>query len=196
MNKVPLNTTENLRAVGNVVRHYGKQAGITTKYSGGQGIVGVRKVPESNNPGKDEEKKGIAQGHTLGNEIYINIQKNDYIGENLSDSKNLINVLEHEQDHKRKGHGFNEITDFEHAEVYLAQISTKTFKETTEAFKEGTLNSTTLFLEDAAKKNEFDTMVNLVNRFNKALEGTGFQIIYEQYSGPADASVRKDKKKK
>ena len=194
LHKVPLNTTENLRTVGNVVRHYGKQAGIKTKYSGGEGIVGVKRQPD------DSEKKTLA--YAQGNDIFATIQDDGKLNPKLSDSKNLTNVLEHEQDHKKKGHGFKPSDDYQHAEVYLAQISSKTFKETTEGFKAGILGSVASYIENAANGSDgkngypFDKMVELVNKINSALEGSGYNILFEQYAGPADVSVQKDKKRK
>jgi hypothetical protein len=165
-------------------------ANITAYYAGQVGITG--KVGISNYP-KDKNNKALA--FTEGNVIYVNARA-DGVGVTslFDDYNNLKSSLSHEKDHKDKGHGFNQISNFEHAEVYLTQIKDPFFGKTTDEFKKGITGAIASYLKSAAydeKRNgdgDFTALNSLVSKFNKQSKSTGYTFTLVQtqsgYSNP------------
>ena len=178
--QLPMNNMHNRKVLANITAYYAGQVGVN-------GTVGVSNYP------KDRNNK--ASTFTQGNEIYVNARAGGVGATPLFDDyNNLKSALRHEKDHKDKGHGFNESSNFDHAEVYLTQIKDPTFSKTTADFKKGMVGSIASYLKDAAydeMKNgngDFTALTNLVSEFNKQSKTTGytFSLVQTQsgYSNP------------
>jgi hypothetical protein len=178
--QLPMNNMHNRQTLANITAYYAGQVGIS-------GTVGVSNYP------KDRNRKALA--FTKGNKIYVNARVGGVgVTPLFDDYNNLKSALRHEKDHKDKGHGFNESSNFDHAEVYLTQIKDPTFSKTTADFKKGMAGSIASYLKDATydeMKNgvgDFTALNNLVSEFNKQSKTTGytFSIVQTQsgYSNP------------
>lgn len=180
LTEISLTSKSNRQVIANVVGYYADQVGITfkrkgEKNSGEKGIVGL----------KSARKKTSAENpaFTSGDDIYVN-KKNGTINDKLYDFNNLKSVLEHEKDHKDKGHGYDRgqssTENFEHAKVYLTQMQSETFNSTTADFKKGMAGSVAKYLKDAAYdeiklgNGDFTALDNLVGEFNKLSKSTGY----------------------
>jgi hypothetical protein len=170
--QLPMNSLHNRQILAKITTHYAGKVGIS-------GIVGV-----SNHPKLTARGDG-ALAFTKGDGIYVNA-KGGGVDPSLNDYNNLKNALSHEKDHKIKGHGYIEPTNFEHAEVYLAQIKDPTFKNTTSDFKKGMAGSISRYLKDAAYDEmrkgvgDFTSLNNLVSEFNEQKTTTGYTFSLVQ----------------
>jgi len=178
--QLPMNNMHNRQVLANITAYYAGQVGVS-------GTVGVSNYP------KDRNNKALA--FTKGNEIYVNARAGGVgVTPLFDDYNNLKSALRHEKDHKDKGQGFNESSNFDHAEVYLTQIKDPTFSKTTADFKKGMVGSIASCLKDAAYdemrngNGDFTGLTNLVSEFNKQSKTTGytFSLVQTQsgYSNP------------
>ncbi len=173
LTQVPLNSQQNRQIVAAVVGHFAKEVGIKTINQGGSGITGLKANPK----GTSSESN---MAFTEGNDIFLNKEGNK-INSKLSDANNLKSTLFHEEDHKNKGQGFTDISNADHAQVYLDQVSDATFKNTTAGYKNGIIGSATNFIKNAAyddvqNTGNFDDVNKLVSGFNKLSSTTGYSI--------------------
>ena len=177
--KLDLRNKANRQTVANIIGHYAAQIGFSYYAKGGNPIgnntEGTVGLSVSNNP------KVLA--FNKGNSIFVNKYKNK-ISNFLSNIYNLQNTLVHENTHKKGKHGFKSITNFEHAEVYSAQLEHASFSKTISDFKEEVLNSMTSYLKDAIIEDGTNDkrVYRLIEKANNAIRETGFSLSFSRYS--------------
>ena len=191
--KLDLGNKANRQTVANIIGHYAAQIGVSYYAKGGNPIgnnpEGTVGLSVSNNP------KVLALNK--GNSIFVNKYKNT-ISNFLSNVYNLKNILVHENTHKKGKHGFKSITNFEHAEVYSAQLEHASFSKTTSDFKEEVLNSMTSYLKDAIIEDGTNDkrVYRLIEKANNAIRETGFSLSFSRYSSDtAGFNITVNKKK-
>jgi hypothetical protein len=170
--QLPMNSLYNRQTAANIVGHYAQQVGINT-------VVGVSNYPN--------DFKNTAMAFTRGSEIYVNARKDGIgISGHFDDYHNLKSGLIHEKDHRDKGHGFTQISSFEHAEVYLEQVNDVTYKLTTQEFKKSMAGSIASQLKAAAYEEmrgglaDFTRLNTLIETFNEQSDKTGYTFSLKQ----------------
>ena len=193
--KLNLTSKANRQTVANVVGYYASKIGISYYAKGGH--------PVGNNPkgtvGLSDYSKpsDVTLAFNQGNDVFIN-RHNNKISELLSNIYNFMNVLVHENKHKMMGHGNTRITNYQHAEVYFAQISHSSFSKTTSEFKETVLNSMTFYLRNAIVQNGVndDRVYSLIKETNLKVKKYGYSLSFKRYSSETsgfDINVEKNK---
>ncbi len=170
------------KAIGNIATYYAEKVGV-------KGQIGVK-----NNP---EKKSSQNPAYTLGGKdgpVYLN--SNDGISSSLDNYNNLTNVLWHEKNHQ-DGKGNSEYS-FDHIDIYLKQIDEKSFKNTTDEFKEGLVGGAVGLLRKAATdelaiKGGLDETIKYVNEFNKHSKETGIFITVEREGQNTTGDTSDDK---
>ena len=177
--RLDLGNKANRQTVANIIGHYAAQIGISYYAKGGN--------PIGNNPigtvGLSVNNNSNVLAFNQGNNIFVNKYKNK-ISSLLSNTYNLVNTLVHENTHKKGKHGFKNITNFEHAKVYSAQLEHASFSKTTSDFKEAVLNSMASYLKDAIIEDGVNDkrVFTLIEKANKAIKGSGFSLSFSRYS--------------
>ena len=169
------NNMHNRQIMANIASYYASKIGIS-------GIVGI-----ANYPGKDQSKDKSDkilgfEGKNKG--LYINA-KGGGINSILDDYNNLTSVLFHENIHKTKGHEKIDLTNIEHAKVYLDQIQDITFINTTSSFKTGQIGAFQSLLTAAAKdiqhgNGDFTPLNNLITEANSQSNVTGYKFSLQK----------------
>ena len=191
--KLNLTSKANRQTVANVVGYYASKIGISYYAKGGH--------PVGNNPkgtvGLSDYSKpsDVTLAFNKGNDVFIN-RHNNKISELLSNIYNFMNVLVHENKHKMMEHGNARITNYQHAEVYFAQISHSSFSKTTSEFKETILNSMTFYLRNAIVQNGVndDRVCSLIKETNLKVKKYGYSLSFKRYSSETsgfDIDVKK-----
>ncbi len=174
--KVVTNTMSNRFVLAGVTLYYANQVGITGK-------VGVGNSTKSVQDG--------TLAFTFGEEIYVNV-KGGGASSMLNNYNNLKSVLEHEKDHKAKGHGHNQSSNLEHAGVYLNQVKDKSFGKTSTDFKEGMVGSICNYMSAAAQEvggsggsGNFNQINDMISQLNSQSKKTGytFRLVQTQEGG-------------
>ena len=193
--KLNLTSKANRQTVANVVGYYASKIGISYYAKGGH--------PVGNSPkgtvGLSDYSKpsDVTLAFNQGNNVFIN-RHNNKISELLSNIYNFMNVLVHENKHKMMGHGNTRITNYQHAEVYFAQISHSSFSKTTSEFKETILNSMTFYLSNAIVQDGVndDRVYSLIKETNLKVKKYGYSLSFKRYSSETsgfDINVEKKK---
>ncbi len=193
--KLNLTSKANRQTVANVVGYYASKIGISYYAKGGH--------PVGNSPkgtvGLSDYSKpsDVTLAFNRGNDIFIN-RHNNKISELLSNIYNFMNVLVHENKHKMMEHGDKGITNYQHAEVYFAQISHSSFSKTTSEFKETILNSMTFYLSNAIVQDGVndDRVYSLIKETNLKVKKYGYSLSFKRYSSETsgfDINVEKKK---
>ena len=140
--RLDLGNKANRQTVANIIGHYAAQIGISYYAKGGN--------PIGNNPigtvGLSVNNNSKVLAFNQGNNIFVNKYKNK-ISSLLSNTYNLVNTLVHKNTHKKGKYGFKNITNFEHAKVYSAQLEHASFSKTTSDFKKLYLTQWLLILK-------------------------------------------------
>lgn len=177
--RLDLGNKANRQTVANIIGHYAAQIGISYYAKGGN--------PIGNNPigtvGLSVNNNSKVLAFNQGNNIFVNKYKNK-ISSLLSNTYNLVNTLVHENTHKKGKYGFKNITNFEHAKVYSAQLEHASFSKTTSDFKEAVLNPMASYLKDVIIEDGVNDkrVFTLIEKANKAIKGSGFSLSFSRYS--------------
>ena len=179
---VSLTNKASRQAVANVMGYYAKEVGISYYARGGypvgdspKGTVGLSDFGKSSD---------VTLAHTSGDDIHIN--KHSYkIGSVLYDKYNIMSTLEHENYHKKAGHGKKgNLSASAHAEIYAKQINSATFSKTTQNYQQEIIGSFINFLKSAIEEGTSDIRINsLISDVNNTLQETERQIVYERNGG-------------
>ena len=193
--KLNLTSKANRQTVANVVGYYASKIGISYYAKGGHPVGNSPKGTVGLSDYSKPSDVTLAFNH--GNDIFIN-RHNNKISELLSNIYNFMNVLVHENKHKMMGHGDKAITNYQHAEVYFAQISHSSFSKTTSEFKETILNSMTFYLSNAIVQDGVndDRVYSLIKETNLKVKKYGYSLSFKRYSSETsgfDINVEKKK---
>jgi len=166
----------NRQILATVAGHYARQRGIYEPMKVGNEPTNYGNT--GNLPG------GRSIAYTIGNSIHINA-RGGFVNPLLDDYYNFQNVLYHENRHKIGGHGFKNITAYEHALVYLHQLDDPIFINTNNDFKKSFANTIQSYLNEATKdelKNPYgpdlSKIQNAVDELNKKSKTIGFVFIF------------------
>jgi RHS repeat-associated protein len=168
---VDLNSEENRQLIANIFGYYADKVGISMYVYGGTGTFGLMANPDG---AISEDNPAF----TKGMDISINKTGNK-INSDLSNINSTTSILEHEKYHQddfdpiKKTYRKKQ-TVLRHAEVYLKQIKSPTFKNTPPKFQESMIRSFSNYLMDAKNKN-YVGVDDLIKDFNNN-NGLGYSI--------------------
>ena len=163
LSSLAMNNMNNRQTAANIAGYYGNQIGIHSP-----GNVGV------GNNSTDNSTDALA--YTAGKNIFLNAKGG--LNKLLDDKNNMKSNLFHEEIHKNKGQDGN-ISGLEHAEVFIEQMSDKSFANTTNDFKNEESGGLMLSLAKAITGGAQDSQIQeVVDQYNKL--DTGYQISYKR----------------
>lgn len=149
----------NVRILGGIATHYGRMMGIDE--------VGVGDRSEK---GPIDGYSGIGAYYNVGSDRIFAATSFGRINSLWNNKYDILSILEHEQEHKRRREdsGGLPIAYMDHADVYLFQITSPTFKKTTATFQQSIVGGLMREIQDGLNSGQA-TMADAqarVNRYN------------------------------
>jgi len=165
-----MNNMNNRQTAANIAGYYGNQIGIHSP-----GNVGV------GNNSTDNSTDALA--YTAGKNIFLNAKGG--LNQLLDDKNNMKSNLFHEKIHKDKNQD-GTISGLVHAEVFIEQMSDKSFANTTNDFKNEETGGLMLSLTKAITGGAQDSQIQeVIDQYNKL--DTGYQISFKRSGSGNDS---------